>query len=92
MSKVAVQVIRRFFTCQHKNIKRTFLLEEGTYHEVRPSCAEPGCNGYEMMRVSGCNDHQTETIMLEGNRAAYRLYWDEVERREEPEATPDWLK
>ena len=57
-------VIRRFYACQHKNIRRTFIITNGVYFEERPSCVEKGCNGYEMVRVESPNANKVELIEI----------------------------
>ena len=51
MSKVAVQVIKRFYACVHKNVIRTFIVINGIFDEAIPCCIE--CHGHQMLRMPG---------------------------------------
>ncbi len=77
MSEVAVQVIYRFYTCQHKNIKRTFIVLNGAYNEEIPCCVEGSCHGYQMMRVTRPECNKVHTISIAPDGVIRAGFWEE---------------
>ncbi len=80
MPKVAIQIVKVFYTCIHKNVIRTFITSEGIFDERIPCCIEKGCNGNQMARTRSSpyryiTKNDPEGSMREG-------FWEVVERRE----------
>ncbi len=88
MSEVAVQVVYRFYVCQHKNIKRTFLVINGAYNESIPCCVDEGCHGYQMMRTTRLGVNKVHTISEEPAGVRREGFWEESFPRDIIDAEP----
>ena len=88
MSEVAVQVIYRFYSCQHKDIKRTFLVLNSVYNEEIPCCVEGECHGYQMLRITGPDSNRVHTISEEPAGVMREGFWEECFPRDIVDAEP----